>query len=213
MSWIQEMQSGLFGGPLDEARVRAYWESMSPSYAPDASAGLVRYSHRRQHDAVFRLARPASGRTALDAGAGSGLLTRRLLEAGCVVTAVDASEAMVEQLREVTGSAVQARLEDLDLRETFDDVYAIGVLNFVCTPEDTLRRLCSHVRTGGTLTLQVTELSVFGLLYWLTYLAKGFRPFLFSRRWLVDRTRQHGFGPIVSTHPFPHDLTIAFRRL
>lgn len=212
MLWLHELRSGVFGGPIDEARVRAYWDSMSLSYSPHASSGLVRFSHHRQHGAALGLTRPSPGRTALDAGAGTGLLSRRLLEAGCAVTAIDSSEEMVARLREITPSAVQGRLEELDLDERFDDVYAIGVLNFVSAPADTLRRLCEHVREGGTLTLQVTELSPFGLLYWCTYLARGFRPFLFSRRWLCEQARAHGLSPVASTRPFPHDLTICFRR-
>jgi 2-polyprenyl-3-methyl-5-hydroxy-6-metoxy-1,4-benzoquinol methylase len=213
LSFIPSRDRGMFGGPLDEARVRAYWDSMSPSYAPDADHGLVRFSHHRQHGAVLRLARPQRGERVLDAGAGSGLLSRRLVEAGCEVTAVDSSPAMVEQLRGVCASAVLAKLEELDLGdERFDHVLAIGVLNFVTDPEGTMRRLCKPVKPGGTLVLQVTEWSVFGLVYWLNYVVRGFEPFLFTRRWLTDRTAEHGFRPAGYEHPLPHDLTIAFKR-
>lgn len=211
-SFIPTRLRGIFGGPLDEARVRAYWDSMGPSYAPDADHGLVRFSHKRQHGAVLRLAPVSRGARVLDAGAGSGLLTRRLVELGCDVTAVDSSPAMLDQLRAVTPNCILSRLEDLDVPAEFDAVLAIGVLNFVTTPEDTLRRLCAAVKPGGVLVLQVTEWTAFGLGYWLNYYLRGFSPFLFTRRWLTERTREQGFEPAGHTHPLPHDLTIAFRK-
>lgn len=211
-SFIPTSSRGLFGGPLDEARVRAYWDSMGPSYAPDADHGLVRFSHKRQHGAVLRLAPVSRGARVLDAGAGSGLLTRRLVELGCDVTAVDSSPAMLDQLRAVTPNCILSKLEELDVPAEFDAVLAIGVLNFVTTPEDTLRRLCAAVKPGGVLVLQVTEWTAFGLTYWLNYYFRGFSPFLFTRKWLTDKTREHGFEPAGHTHPLPHDLTIAFRK-
>jgi ubiquinone/menaquinone biosynthesis C-methylase UbiE len=211
-SFLPSGARGLFGGPLDEARVRAYWDSMGPCYALHADHGLVRFSHKRQHGAVLRLAPVAHGARVLDAGAGSGLLTRRLVERGCDVTAVDASPAMLDQLRGVTPNVILSRLEDLRVPAAFDAVMAIGVLNFVTTPEDTLRRLCDAVKPGGALVLQVTEWTAFGLTYWLNYRFRGFRPFLFTRAWLTERTREQGFEPAGHTHPLPHDLTIAFRK-
>lgn len=213
-SFVPTRTRGLFGGPLDEARVRAYWDSMGPSYAPDADHGLVRFSHKRQHGAVLRLARGhiARGARALDAGAGSGLLTRRLVELGCDVTAVDSSPAMVEQLRNVTPNCILSKLEELDVPAEYDAVLAIGVLNFVTAPEDTFRRLCAAVKPGGVLVVQVTEWTAFGLTYWLNYYFRGFSPFLFTRRWLGERAREHGLETTDWTHPLPHDLTIAFRK-
>jgi SAM-dependent methyltransferase len=210
---VPESHPGRFGGPLDETRVRAYWESQSPHYAPDGESGVIRVAHRRQLAAALRLARPIRGERVLDAGAGGGLLTRQLVELGCEVTAVDASPAMVEQLRRLTPDVRLAKLEDADLGDgVFDQVLAIGVLNFVTDPDGALRRLCRAVKPGGTLVLQVTEWSFFGCMYWLNYLVRGFRPFLLSRRWLTQRASELGFQPVGNEHPLPHDLTIAFKR-
>jgi ubiquinone/menaquinone biosynthesis C-methylase UbiE len=132
---------------------------------------------------------------------------------GCDVTAVDASPAMIEQLRSLTPHVLLAKLEDADLGdEVFDQALAIGVLNFVTDPKMALRRLCRAVKPGGTLVLQVTEWSFFGYMYWLNYLVRGFRPFLLSRQWLTEHTAEFGFRPVGHEHPLPHDLTIAFKR-
>jgi 2-polyprenyl-3-methyl-5-hydroxy-6-metoxy-1,4-benzoquinol methylase len=185
---------------------------MSSDYAPDASSGLVRFFHHRQHGAALRLARSTRGARTLDAGAGSGLLTRELVDLGCEVTAVDSSPAMLALLSRVTSKVILSRLEDLELTPTFDAVMAIGVLNFVTAPEDTLRRLCAGVKPGGVLVLQVTEWSAAGLVYWLNYRVRGFLPFLFTRRWLTELTGELGFTPEGGEHPLPHDLTVSFRR-
>ncbi len=203
---------GIFGGPVDAGRLLAYWDGMAASYKPGAKTGLVRFSSGRQHAAALRLSGAGKGDRVLDAGAGCGLLTRKLVRRGCNVTALDASPAMVEGLREMAASAIHGRLEELDLEGRFDQVMAIGVLNFVTDPADVMRRLCRHVAPGGVLVLQVTEWSAFGFGYWLNYAARGLRPYLFSRAWLTRLAASEGLVPMGHERPLPHDLTIGFRR-
>ncbi len=209
---ISSCRSGFFGGPVDEAVNSNYWASMSSSYLPSTKTGLVRFTHTRQHDAAVRLGRLTQGHSVLDVGAGTGLLTKRMIEMGCDVVATDASAAMLEPLKRITPSAILSRAEEIDLGRTFDRVFAIGVLNFTTAPADVLARLGRHVRPGGILVIQVTELSFFGLAYWLVYRLKGFTPFLFSRAWLEDTVRVSGFSLLESVHPLPHDLTVSFVR-
>jgi len=77
-----DRRCGIFGGPLNTRRAHAYWERASPDYAPDAQRGLVRFTAVRQHEAALRLSSLHKGARVLDAGAGTGLLTRRLIERG-----------------------------------------------------------------------------------------------------------------------------------
>ena len=207
------MRDGLFGGPLDQLRVDHYWRESAQYYVPGAQRGVVRFIHRRQHDAAMRLGHVAPSQLVLDAGAGTGLLTRRLVDAGCVVTAVDASLAMVEGLRAVTPLARHSRIDALDINEQFDVVMCIGVLNFVTDPLGAFDRLCAMTGDDGRLVVQVTELSVAGVLLWTYYRALGFSIYLFSKPWLIVRARVCGLELVGYEHPLPHDLTIAFKRV
>ena len=83
-----------------------------PHYAPDAVRWLV----------------PATAHTALDLGAGTGLLTEPLVTRGLQVVAVDTSDAMLDQLRAQlpTVDARSGSAEDTGLPDDSVDVVVIG---------------------------------------------------------------------------------------
>jgi len=97
--------------------------------------------------------------TVLDAGCGSGRVTRALLERlphGRVI-AVDAAPAMVAAAREALGEGaevVEADLVELELAEPVDAVFSSAVFHWVPDHDRLFGRLHAALRPGGRLVAQ-----------------------------------------------------------
>lgn len=99
------------------------------------------------------------GMLVLDAGCGTGANTRRLLDRGLRVTAVDFSEFAAAETKKVFGDQADVRqmsLTHLDFADaTFDHVLCSGVLMHIPDIEAALRELTRVLKPGGT--LMITE--------------------------------------------------------
>jgi len=98
--------------------------------------------------------------TVIDAGCGSGRVTRLLLEAlpaGRVI-AVDGSAAMLAEARELLGSErvsyVHSDLLDLDLDGVADAVFSNAVFHWIDDHERLFGRLRAALRPGGRIEAQ-----------------------------------------------------------
>lgn len=78
-------------------------------------------------DALVRDAAPAAGEAVLEVGPGMGALTRRLLAAGCQVTAVEFDSRLAAYLREELGGEERLRLRQEDACKTdYDALFPPG---------------------------------------------------------------------------------------
>jgi trans-aconitate 2-methyltransferase len=97
--------------------------------------------------------------TVLDAGCGSGRVTKMLLEKlpdGHVI-AVDSSPSMVEHAREALDSRatmLRADLAELELDEQVDAVFSNAVFHWIGDHERLFGRLHAALRSGGRLVAQ-----------------------------------------------------------
>lgn len=95
----------------------------------------------------------------LDAGCGTGRVTRALLERlpeGRVI-AVDASPAMVEMARDALGPRAQVRVADLlelDEAEPVDVVFSTATFHWIADHDALFARLHAALRPGGRLEAQ-----------------------------------------------------------
>jgi trans-aconitate 2-methyltransferase len=97
------------------------------------------------------------GETVLDAGCGSGRVTKLLLEQGVTVTAVDADAAMVAMAREVLPTDVAVLHRDLlDLRvdEPVDVVFSCAVFHWILDHDRLFANLHAALKPGGRLVAQ-----------------------------------------------------------
>ena len=95
------------------------------------------------------------GRTVLDLGAGTGKLTRGLVETGAHVIAVEPGEAMLAQLRVVLPEveALQGGAEAIPLAADSVDAIAVGQAFHWFRPEEAVPELHRVLRPGGGIAL------------------------------------------------------------
>lgn len=81
--------------------------------------------------AVVELLAPRPGERILDLGCGDGALTKKLVELGCEVVAVDSSAPQVEAARKLGLDAHVMDAEALPFGEEFDAVFSNAVLHWI----------------------------------------------------------------------------------
>lgn len=98
----------------------------------------------------------------LDAGCGSGTLTRRLAERGCHVLGVDAAEDMIAVARMLSAGSKRTEFErigtiaDLPLsNESLDGILCSSVLEYLHDPERCLAEFARVLRSDGLLIVTV----------------------------------------------------------
>jgi SAM-dependent methyltransferase len=119
------------------------------------SGGPQRVYDRLADRAVALLPNDIAGRRALDAGAGTGAMTRALLARGADVDATDASADMLEELTQQVDRTVETTVADICSLPMADDSYDVAtagfVLNHLHDPAAALRELARVTRTGGSM--------------------------------------------------------------
>ncbi|MCB2014368.1 MAG: class I SAM-dependent methyltransferase [Sphingobium sp.] len=98
---------------------------------------------------VAELLAPQPGEKILDLGCGDGVLTQGLIDAGAVVTAVDASEDMVASARE---RGIEAQVKDgekLDFNARFDAVFSNAALHWMLDGTAVAAGVFKALKPGG----------------------------------------------------------------
>jgi trans-aconitate methyltransferase len=80
---------------------------------------------------VMELLAPQPGERILDLGCGDGALTKKLVELGCEVVAVDASAPQIEAAKKLGLDAHVMSAEALTFWEEFDAVFSNAVLHWI----------------------------------------------------------------------------------
>lgn len=99
--------------------------------------------------AVLDLLAPRAGERVLDLGCGDGVLTQKLVAAGCDVVGVDADPAMVAAAK---AKGIDARLADaraLEFDAEFDAVFTNAALHWVGQPDVVTAGVKRALKPGG----------------------------------------------------------------
>jgi 2-polyprenyl-6-hydroxyphenyl methylase/3-demethylubiquinone-9 3-methyltransferase len=110
-------------------------------------------------------------KTVLDMGCGGGILTEALAKAGAVATGVDLEPGAIQvatkhaKENQLNIEYLNCAIEALDLSRQFDIITCLEMLEHVPDPESLLKRLCLHLKPGGTLFLSTINRTAKAYLY------------------------------------------------
>jgi SAM-dependent methyltransferase len=92
---------------------------------------------------------PKPGERILDLGCGDGVLTKKLVDLGCEVVAVDSSLPQVEAARKLGLNAFAISGEDLEYDQEFDAVFSNAVLHWIRRADAVLAGVYRSLKPGG----------------------------------------------------------------
>jgi trans-aconitate methyltransferase len=108
---------------------------------------------------VVELLAPKLGERILDLGCGDGALTRKLVDSGCVVVAVDSSAPQVEAAKQLGLDARVMSAEELTFDSEFDAVFSNAVLHWIKHADPVITGVHRALFSGGRF---VAEFGGFG---------------------------------------------------
>jgi trans-aconitate methyltransferase len=98
---------------------------------------------------VVELLAPCAGERILDLGCGDGVLTAKLVAAGCEVVGVDSSAAQIEAARKLGLDARVMSGEALNFDAQFDAVFSNAALHWMKRADDVIAGVWHALRPGG----------------------------------------------------------------
>jgi trans-aconitate methyltransferase len=98
---------------------------------------------------VVELLAPRPGERILDLGCGDGALTKKLVELGCEVVAVDSSAPQIEAARTLGLDAHVMSAEALPFIENFDAVFSNAVLHWIKDADPMIAGVYRSLKPGG----------------------------------------------------------------
>jgi SAM-dependent methyltransferase len=209
-------------------RVREYWNShihdLEVSRHPPGSAGFFADLDAYHFEKLHHLLRLVDfdawrGRDVLDLGCGAGVEVVRFARAGAQVTGVDvASSAIALTRQNLAQQQVSARLEVADGEalpfpdESFDLVYAHGVVQYTANDRRLVAECHRVLRRGGLALIQV-----YNRISWLNLLSKVMKvplehedaPVL--RRYSIGELRALVSPPFTSVEIVPERFPVKSR--
>jgi trans-aconitate methyltransferase len=122
--------------------------STSQTWDPETYARNARFVSDLGSPVVDLLA-PKPGERILDLGCGDGVLTKRLVDLGCDVVAVDSSAAQVEAAKKLGLDAYMMAGEELTFDAEFDAVFSNAVLHWIRRADPMIAAVYRALKPGG----------------------------------------------------------------
>src|SRR5688572_2174064 len=98
---------------------------------------------------VLELLAARRGERILDLGCGDGVLTKRLVDFGCEVVAVDSSAPQIEAARRLGLDARVMAAEELPFQDEFDAVFSNAVLHWITRADAMIAGVYRSLKPGG----------------------------------------------------------------
>ena len=134
------------------------WMSAAQTWDPATYARHARFVADLGSPVVELLA-PRPGERILDLGCGDGALTKKLVDLGCEVVAVDSSAPQIEAARKLGLNAQVMDAEALPFSDEFDAVFSNAVLHWIKRADPVIAGVHRALKPGGRF---VAELGGYG---------------------------------------------------
>ena len=130
---------------------------------------------QKRRKAIVKLLPPLEKKHIIDLGCGNGEFGIFCAERGALVTFVDSSKAMTEltktalRRKNLRGRVITKKIEDIPVREKFDLVFAIGLMDYVSNKEKAIEK-CRQITKNQLIITFPKKYSPFALLRakWMT---------------------------------------------
>ena len=144
----------------------SYYEQPKGFFNKIINAWLRKPGLIRRMEITLKLIEPSSGKRILDVGCGSGKLAVECAKRGAEVYGIDISRNMIEIAKEhckrsnvkvkfIIGDALKG------LPKKFDFSVALGVVEYLESPDTLLRNMLASVNNGGKIIFSVPSLFAF----------------------------------------------------
>lgn len=140
---------------------------------------------------------PVSGKRLLDVGCGKGFFCEVAKQAGAIVTGLEPSKKITEEVIKRTGlNIINALFEELEYRQNYYDILTMwDVLEHLKDPDDGIKKASALLKENGILAISVpNHSSIFALLagpFWKGY--NFYHISHFEPQRLVRLLEKHGF--------------------
>jgi trans-aconitate 2-methyltransferase len=107
-------------------------------------------------EGIIKLLKPQAGERILDVGCGTGHLTKKIADAGAMVTGMDSSENMIAAARaDYPGiEFVQADVTDFSVEEKYNAVFSNATLHWVTKAEQAIICMARALKSGGRFVVE-----------------------------------------------------------
>ena len=197
----------------DKQRALLHYEKLSGRYDSAVNRGFLKRLRSKERQMVLSFADLThAGQSMIDVGCGNGFYALEAKRHGLWVSAVDASAAMVESLKDRVDEARVADIDSIRMDRGFDRVVCAGVLDFVENPAVAFSNLARLVAPAGHLVVLSPRVGLGGLYYRLEKRVLGIRVNLYNLAWYAEQAAACGLQMVDHGFPLAINMVVLFRR-
>lgn len=155
-----------------------------------------------------------TGLTALEFGCGAGFYTRMLIALGIKhITAIDMSQAMIQQLPQERVTGIAGNAEMINLDEKFEVILSAGMLEFTQEPEKVIKNARVHASVGSVMIILVPKQCFWGKFYHYYHKYHGLNIHLFQVSELIDIAERNNWLLSEFRNVWPFTLLMKFKAI
>lgn len=160
--------------------VRKYFDKVAYNYERLLSQPLLHRLKEKEKCCILKFLDIKKRDKVLDAGCGIGFYSKIINSLGGESLGIDISPKMVKVAKKNGIKALVVDLHSFALKQKFDKILCIGVLEFCQKPEVVIKNLNNHLKKGGDFIILFPKKSFPDYLYKLYHQFHGIKIRLFE---------------------------------